>query len=167
MNLYKKFQRTRFVRCIKPNSLRIPGQFDEHYVYNQLQSFGIFAYFELMQIGYPSKVGIFDLYNQLIPYLKPRHYLIGEKMCCRIFLLANGFQPKDFKLGTSKIHIRPGKSQLLDQMYQNIKEFNGELSSQFDKYVKAYKLRICYANFKFLGACMCNIYHIPIYWIHH
>lgn len=113
-----------------------------------------------MQIGYPSKVEIVDLYSQLEPNLLPRHTSIGKMMCCRIFLLAIGFQFKDFKLGKSEIHIRPGKSQLLDQMYREMKEFNGELALQFNKGVKAYKSRIFYARLKFLGARQYIFYHI-------
>lgn len=106
-----------------------------------------------MQFGYPSKVDIVGLYNQIAPNLQPRHTSIGKMMCCQIFLLASNFQIKDFKLGKSEIHIRPGKSQLLDQMYRGIEEFNGELASKFNRGVRAYKLRIFYTRLKILGAC--------------
>lgn len=110
-----------------------------------------------MQFGYPSKINIDDLYSQLEPNLQPhrhldRRFFIGKVMCCRILLLSAGFQLGDFKLAKSEFHIRPGKSQLLDQMYNGVKKFSADLALKFDKGVKAYKFRIFYIRLKFLSA---------------
>lgn len=115
-----------------------------------------------MQYGYPTKVDIVDLYNQLEPNLSPRHISIGRIMCCKFFLLASGFRFQDFKMGKSEIHIRSEKSQLLDQMRHGMYQFNDEIALKFNEKVKAYKLRIFLIRFTFLGARKSTFYYVLI-----
>lgn len=91
------------------------GTFDDNFVLSQLQTSGTLAYFNLMRFGYPLKVQITEIYKQLEPFLEYRHTSCGIEKCCQIFLLACGFQYKDFKIGKTDIHIRPGKSDILKE----------------------------------------------------
>lgn len=69
-----------------------------------------------MEFGYPSKVKIADLYNKLEPTLEPCHISLGKNVCCVILLLGSGFESKDFKIGETEVHIRPGNWQKLEEI---------------------------------------------------
>lgn len=86
-----------------------------------------------MQFGYPAKLKIADLFDKLKPVLEPRHISMGRYMCCTILLLASGLKSTDFRIGEMDIHIRPGFSQLLDQIHCETNESSAELALRFKK----------------------------------
>ncbi|XP_031625631.1 myosin heavy chain 95F-like [Contarinia nasturtii] len=54
-----------FIRCVKPNRKTMPDIFDDTIVFNQLQSSGMLAYNQLIQLGFPIKIMILDLFEKL------------------------------------------------------------------------------------------------------
>lgn len=138
---------------MKPNLQRVPDNFDEAIVSRQLESSGTIAYYNLMQIGYPTKVSIDELYHKLKFYLELRHTSIGVNNCCMIFLLASGFISKDFKFGKTKIHIRPGKVELLNRMNVEFQRPNNEIKFKFNESFKKFMWRVFYMRVRFMAAC--------------
>lgn len=120
-------------------------------VFNQLESSGTIAYYNLMQMGYPLKVSISEFYQKLLVYLEPRHISIGMNNCCKIFLMSNNFLCKDFKFGTTEIHVRPGKRHLIDSMMTNFQEPNNAIAVKFKNGFVDYMRRIFYIRVRFLG----------------
>lgn len=106
-----------------------------------------------MQFGYPAKIKIADLYDKLEPTLEPRQTSMGKHMCCSVLLLASGFEPKDLRMGDTEIHIRPGHSQLLDQIHCEIKESSVELAKRFKKGFEAHmrRRRVILLRIRFIG----------------
>lgn len=135
------FQRSNFIRCLKSNRQQVNGFFDDQYVLAQLKSCGTMAYFDLMQISFPSKIKI----SELLKNVEPRHRsMIGEKKCCQILLLGINFQLKDFKIGKTEVHIRPGKINLLDETNEEDKIMN------FQKNFLAFMRRIIFIRLRFI-----------------
>lgn len=138
---------------MKPNLKQVPGNFNEIIVSRQLESSGTMAFYNLMQLGYPTKISIDDLHHKLKPYVKPRHTSIGVNNYCMIFLLASGFLSKDFKFGKTEIHVRPGKFQLLDRMNAEFQRPNNEIKVKFNESFKKFMRRVFYIRIRFMGAC--------------
>lgn len=136
---------------MKPNLEQVPGYFDESFVYDQLKSSGTMAYYELMQFGYPDKILIDDLYHKLEPYLQPRHISIGHRMCCFLFLLANGFKMTDMKIGKSSINIRPGNSKLLEKIQISINGISSESVLEFTHQYVIYERRVLRLRLRFIA----------------
>lgn len=120
-------------------------------VFNQLESSGTIAYYNLMQMGYPLKISINDFYAKLMTYLEPRHISIGINSCCKIFLMSNNILSKDFKFGATEIHVRPGKRHLIDIMMTNFQKLNNDIGVKFNSGFNAYMRRIIYIRIRFLG----------------
>lgn len=91
---------------MKPNLQQVPGIFDEINVLRQLESSGNIVFYNLMQVGYPMKIPIHEFYHKIKPYLELRHEAMGVTNCSNIFLLASGFQSKDFKFGKSVVKFQ-------------------------------------------------------------
>lgn len=137
---------------MKPNHQQIPDHFDEVFVYNQLKSSGTIAYYNLMNLGYPIKISIAELFEKLQPYLEQRHISFGANNCCQIYLLANGFESNEFKFGKTEIHIRPGKLDLLNRMNAEFQEMNNEIAVKFKKRFIASIRRSLFICIRFCGA---------------
>lgn len=105
-----------------------------------------------MQFGFLLKIQITELFKIVEPFLEIRHMSVGMNTCCRILLLASGFQPKDFIFGKTEIHFRPGNSCLLDKLRGEIKQSNGNVTLRFKKVFVAFMRRVLYLRFIFLGA---------------
>lgn len=139
---------------MKPNDEQKPGFFDKSIVFDQLEASGTIAYHNLMEMGYPVKIQIAAFFQQIKPYLTPRHDSIKTIHCCQIFLLANGFLSKDFKLGETEIHFRSGNVELLNQI-RNIgsQEPLAEVAVRFKERYIAFMRRVHYLCLRFAGSC--------------
>lgn len=152
---HNSFQRSYFIRCLKPNLQQKSGFFDKSVVFNQLESSGALAYYSLMEIGYPVKIPITEFFHNLQPYLEKQHIGIGTVNCCRIFLLVLGLLAKDFKFGKTEIHIRPGSALVLNRLCFKV-ALDNEHVIKFRKELIAFMRRILYIRIRFLGACKCQ-----------
>lgn len=100
-----------------------------------------------MQISYPIKISISELFQKLEAILEPRYLSFGAINCSRIYLLANGLSSKDFKFGKTEIHIRSGHQFLeLDTSQLSINRLP-EIKQEF----KFFMHRILKMRFQFLG----------------
>lgn len=134
---------------------QVPDFYDEIVVSKQLESSGTLAYYNLMQCGYPTKIGIVEFYNKLKMHLEPRHISIGMHNCCKIVLLASGFLSKDFKFGKTEIHIRPGNYHLVDQLNVELERPDSEITVKFKRKFIAFMCRVLFKSIWFMGARKC------------
>lgn len=104
-----------------------------------------------MQIGFPAKVEISALLNQMDAFLRPREISLGKNLCCNILLLAVGFKPNEFKIGKTEILIRPGKNYLIDKLNDEIRHSKNEIELRFKASFLNFMRRILYARFQLLG----------------
>lgn len=126
--------------------------FYQKFVLDQLNTSGTTAYYELMKVGFPSKVEMAELFGIIEPSLESRHVSLGLNNCCLILLLANGFQARDFVFGKTEIHFRPGKQQLLDELCDEMKQPDiSNIISKFKKGFVAFMRRVLYLRIMFLA----------------
>lgn len=90
--------------------------FDESYVLNQLDAAGIFAFYHLMRKGYPTRLDIDEYFKKYSPYLSAYKLNIESKTFCDLFLRSVGFKRTDFRIGATKIMLRPGNYDLIDRL---------------------------------------------------
>lgn len=127
--------------------------FDEDFVLSQLQASGTMAFFNLIQLGFPLKVQISEIFEKLAPFLEHRHRSCGIQLCCQIFLLAIGFQYNDFKIGKTEIHIRPGKPDIFAKMQNAMREPNDDdIGRMFKREFVAFRLRVVGIKVRFFHA---------------
>lgn len=120
-------------------------------IFKQLKSSGVEAFYDLMQIGFPSKVEISVLFRGMKSFLTSRQISLGEKVCCRILFLAFGFTTKEFKFGKSEIFIRPGKAKFLDKLHADLKYSEKEMQSKFKSGYLNFMRNIMNIRLRFLG----------------
>lgn len=83
---------------------------------DQLKSSGSIAYSHLMSVGYPTHIEIESLYQILKPY---DFILNNAKAVCKSFLHSIGFKESDFKFGSSKLFLRPGKDDVMSRFLKS------------------------------------------------
>lgn len=118
----------------------------------QLNSSGTMAYYELMKVGFPSKIEMAKFLKNIKSSLESRHRSLGLNSCCLILLLANGFQPRDFVFGKTEIHFRPGKEQLLEKLCHEMKQ--PDISNIISKFKKRFVVFMrCVFLIRFIFLC--------------
>lgn len=107
------------------------------------------AYNELMKVGFPSSIKYAELLKNI--NLEIHHLSLGSNTCCLILLLSNGFHSRDFSLGNTAVHFRPGKQQLLDKLKQlDI----CHVMANFKKGYAEFMRRVLYVRFMFLDVLL-------------
>ena len=96
-----------YVRCIKPNSLKIPSTFDADMVLAQLRYAGMLETIRIRRLGYPIRYPFNDFfrrYNVINPFVKAGANMgaaIGE-----IMKKAKSLQQGDWQIGVTKVFLR-------------------------------------------------------------
>lgn len=83
---------------------------------SQLDAAGVFAFYHLMRKGYPTRLDIHEYFKKYSPNLSAYKLNIEAKMFCDLLLRSVGFKRTDFKIGTTKIMLRPGNYDLIDRL---------------------------------------------------
>lgn len=133
--------------------MQCPRIFEEDFISKQLTSSGVDAFYELMQIGFASKVEISTLFEDIKLLLTPEQISLGKSMCCRILFLAFGFTAKVFKIGKTEVLIRPGQTHLLDKLFADLKHSKEELKLKFKFSFWNYMRKIMFIRVRFLSKC--------------
>lgn len=90
--------------------------FDEGFVMSQLEAAGIWVFYNLMRKGYPSHLGINDVHEKYSTNLSAAGLNLETKLFCDLLLRSVGIKKTDFKIGSTKIMLRPGNSVLIDRL---------------------------------------------------
>lgn len=107
------FQEIIFVRCLRPNKFLEAKTFDEDFVEMQLRSCGLAAYKSLMEQGYPARYECDQLLTvyDLLPMVGRFKHLRLE-----VLLSSIGVNRNDYKLGNTRVCLRPLKSEILNKI---------------------------------------------------
>ncbi|KAF7666571.1 hypothetical protein LDENG_00101030 [Lucifuga dentata] len=97
-----------YVRCIKPNDAKQPGQFDEVLVRHQVKYLGLMENLRVRRAGFAYRrrfEAFLQRYKPLCPETWPNWH---GKLIDGVSTLVNhlGYKPEEYKLGRSKIFIR-------------------------------------------------------------
>lgn len=93
--------------------------FDEPYVLDQLNSSGTISYQNLMNIGFPFHLEFNHVCDILRPHIQQYNYIpTDDKKLCDAFMRSIDFSTNDFKIGATKIFLRPGKMDIFESACQ-------------------------------------------------
>ncbi|XP_069765375.1 unconventional myosin-X [Narcine bancroftii] len=104
-----------FVRCIKPNVQKMPDQFDQTVVLNQLRYSGMLETVKIRQAGFPVRRPFQDFYRRykvLMKYLSLPDDFKGK---CAALLYFYDNTKTDWQLGKTKVFIRESLEHRLEK----------------------------------------------------
>uniref|UniRef100_A0A3Q4H493 Myosin VIIAb n=1 Tax=Neolamprologus brichardi TaxID=32507 RepID=A0A3Q4H493_NEOBR len=98
-----------FVRCIKPNELKKPMQFDRELCVRQLRYSGMMETIRIRRAGYPIRytfAEFVDRYRVLMPGVKPAHIQEDLRGTCQQIVQARLGKHDDWQIGKTKIFLK-------------------------------------------------------------
>ncbi|XP_056376909.1 unconventional myosin-X isoform X1 [Hyla sarda] len=104
-----------FVRCIKPNVHKMPDQFDQSMVLNQLRYSGMLETVRIRRAGFPVRRPFHDFYFRykvLMRYLTLPEDLKGK---CETLLHLHDTTDTEWQLGKTKVFLRESLEQKLEK----------------------------------------------------
>lgn len=107
-----------YIRCIKPNELKKPNNFESAFVVQQLQACGVLETIKISAMGYPGRwrfEEFIERFSILVPE-KPEHikeYDTREK--CKVMLNSLSLDASQYQIGRTKIFLRSGVLALLEE----------------------------------------------------
>ncbi|XP_013859201.1 unconventional myosin-Ih [Austrofundulus limnaeus] len=137
-----------YVRCIKPNEAKQPGQFDDVLVRHQMKYLGLMEHLRVRRAGfaYRRKYEIFlQRYKALCPDTWPNWKgTPSEGVLCLVKHL--GYKPDEYKMGRTKIFIRhPGTLFATEDAFQICKH---KLATRIQAKYKGYRVKEDYLKQK-------------------
>ncbi|CAK4083247.1 unnamed protein product [Aphanomyces euteiches] len=107
-----------YVRCIKPNSIKSPVEFDKPMVVSQLRSAGVIDAIRISRAGYPSRLTANELatrYALMFPPSMVRD--LSEKETCSCLLRTMGFNmPVEYQMGKTLVYFKAGALEELEAL---------------------------------------------------
>ncbi|XP_025064123.1 unconventional myosin-Vb-like isoform X2 [Alligator sinensis] len=106
-----------YIRCIKPNDLKRPFEFDSKRAIEQLRACGILETIQISASGYPSRWTYEDFFSRY-RVLMSRVELTGddEKKICRLVLERLLRDPSKYQCGRRKVFLRAGQVAFLEEL---------------------------------------------------
>nr|CCA15693.1 myosinlike protein putative [Albugo laibachii Nc14] len=146
--------RCSFIRCIKPNSIMTPNNFDPTYVVDQLRCTGMLATCELLQVGLPTRVTyeeICRIYKPALPTsVTPLFAAYTDRTLTEAVLWAFRVDSEAYRLGRTRVFFKTGKIALLDALLTvDMKKMGPWIVSRLRKWLARRRWR--YATAKICG----------------
>lgn len=104
-----------FVRCIKPNSQKMPDQFDETLVLNQLRYSGMLETVRIRRAGFPVRRPFHDFYVRYKMLMRNLALPEDARGRCAALLYLYDSTTLEWQLGKSKVFIRESLEHKLEK----------------------------------------------------
>ncbi|XP_078408901.1 unconventional myosin-X-like [Cetorhinus maximus] len=104
-----------FIRCIKPNKQKMPEQFDEGVVRNQLRYSGMLEMVKIRRAGFPVRRPFQEFYLRYKMLLKNRNVPEDDKERCTTLLKLYDSCNSHWRLGKSKVFLKEALEQKLEK----------------------------------------------------
>jgi myosin protein heavy chain len=107
-----------FVRCILPNSDKVPGRFDVPLVLDQLRCNGVVEGIRISRLGFPNRTNFADFverYSCLDPNATTIARLPSTRDGCKALVRSLNLDPGAVKIGVSKLFLKAGILADLDE----------------------------------------------------
>ena len=106
-----------FVRCIKPNELKLPDSFNANFVMRQLRYLGIKEVVNIRQLGYPIR----KLHQEfLIRYKMFSQVASNPTNQITLMLKEMGVSPSQYQLGRTKVFFKNSAITIMEQLREKI-----------------------------------------------
>uniref|UniRef100_W5N087 Myosin XVB n=1 Tax=Lepisosteus oculatus TaxID=7918 RepID=W5N087_LEPOC len=136
--------KTTFIRCLKPNSKKLPGIFDVDYVTLQLRHAGILETIHIRKEGYPLRLSysyFIDRYGPLLPE-RPAH-LSEREQCAALLERLPGAEPGHYQFGLTKVFLKEAVHQKLEERWSHTQTW---AAITIQRNIRGF---ICRRNFRF------------------
>ncbi|KAK1172136.1 unconventional myosin-X-like [Acipenser oxyrinchus oxyrinchus] len=104
-----------FVRCIKPNTQKMPDQFDQSVVLNQLRYSGMLETVRIRRAGFPVRRNFLDFYTRYKVLMKNMTVPEDVKEKCRSLLHTYDTTSAEWQLGKTKVFLRESLEHKLEK----------------------------------------------------
>ncbi|KAK6490358.1 unconventional myosin-X-like [Huso huso] len=104
-----------FVRCIKPNTQKMPDQFDQSVVLNQLRYSGMLETVRIRRAGFPVRRNFLDFYTRYKVLMKNMTVPEDVKEKCRSLLHTYDSTSAEWQLGKTKVFLRESLEHKLEK----------------------------------------------------
>nr|XP_034981775.1 unconventional myosin-X isoform X1 [Zootoca vivipara] len=104
-----------FVRCIKPNMEKMPDQFDQNVVLNQLRYSGILETVRIRRAGFPVRRPFLDFHERYKVLMRNLTLPEDLKGKCAAFLHLYDSTSTEWQLGKSKVFLRESLEHKLEK----------------------------------------------------
>ncbi|XP_073534724.1 unconventional myosin-X [Phyllobates terribilis] len=104
-----------FVRCIKPNIHKMPDQFDQSMVLNQLRYSGMLETVRIRRAGFPVRRPFHDFYFRYKVLMRNLSLPEDLKGKCETLLHLHDTTDTDWQLGKTKVFLRESLEQKLEK----------------------------------------------------
>lgn len=99
MNVFK-LQDIHFLRCLKPSHQKLPNNFDNAYVMNQLKCSSVIPYAQCVRFGYPKHIAISDFNKKFNPHMMEYGDSFKDtRKLYKLLLNTIGYKTSEFKFG--------------------------------------------------------------------
>ena len=107
---------SRFLRCIKPNGQAAPKVFERPSVLAQLRCLGMTDVVRLMHQAYPTRIPYKLLHGRYAEGMPPVLAKLPPRDFCEAVALVCEVAPQDMHLGTTRLFLRGGKGDFLEDL---------------------------------------------------
>ncbi|XP_031266701.1 myosin-2 [Pistacia vera] len=109
-----------FIRCIKPNSKRLPGIYDEDLILQQLRCCGILEVVRISRSGYPSRMTHQEFAGRY-GFLLSENHVSQDPLSISVAVLQQfNVLPEMYQVGYTKLYIRSGQVGVLEDRRKQV-----------------------------------------------
>ncbi|GAB2230708.1 hypothetical protein Droror1_Dr00014991 [Drosera rotundifolia] len=123
--LYKLMQRLEstsphFIRCIKPNSIQLPGKFEKDLVLQQLRCCGVLEVVRIARSGYPTRI-THQEFSQRYGFLLSDKTVSQDPLSISVAVLQQfNVLPEMYQVGYTKLYFRTGQIGTLENTRKRV-----------------------------------------------
>ncbi|KAL6106594.1 myo5c [Pungitius sinensis] len=106
-----------YVRCIKPNDVKLPFEYDSRRVVQQLRACGVLETIRISAQSYPSRWTYVEFYSRYSILMSNQEAVLNDKkQTCKNVLQRLIQDPNQYKFGRTKIFFRAGQVAYLEKL---------------------------------------------------
>ncbi|RHY34519.1 hypothetical protein DYB32_000892 [Aphanomyces invadans] len=129
-----------YVRCIKPNAVKSPTEFDKPMVVAQLRSAGVIDAIRISRAGYPSRLSAHELatrYSLMFPpsMVQPTNV---QETCAKVLAKMGFHMPVEYQMGKTLVYFKAG---VLEELETLKSDFEYEQATIIQKIVLGFLAR--------------------------
>ncbi|KAL3850779.1 hypothetical protein ACJIZ3_012661 [Penstemon smallii] len=123
--------RPHFIRCIKPNSKKIPGVFERDLVLEQLRCCGVLEVVRISRSGYPTRM-THQEFTRRYAFLIPENNAHQDPLSTSVAILQQfNILPEMYQVGYTKLFFRPGQIGALEDVRKQFLQGSLEVQKCF------------------------------------
>ncbi|KAK3529081.1 hypothetical protein QTP70_016512 [Hemibagrus guttatus] len=132
-----------FIRCFKPNYVKLPGIFDVEYITTQMKHGGILEIIQIRKQGFPIRISFKDFMEKYGMLLAQRDVNLSDKEQVVSLLESVGAEDTQYQLGLSKVFMKESLYQHVEHKWSSTQTW---AAVTIQRNIRGF---ICRRNFRF------------------